>query len=574
MTANIDKQLELNSLIEYSQLINTNLNQEFILGHILLSIMGKMLITKGMVLTNDNRINSPENSYIIKASKGVDKKLSGLSIVTEFPKEPYFELSAIENPSTFLADNGFNFFFKIYFINKLVGILCLGNKISRNSIDKNEFIFIETMLNISAPAIENSMKFDEITRLNNSLSSQLQQLKSLFELSKEFNSNFQDREKIVKLLRYSLLGNFGVKDLVIFSKFRSEDYYIIHSEKSIVLDTKLSEELAGIKEAEIIDNSNLSPLRKLLFENNINLLIPISSNNKVETIVCIGHKLNKTEFTLSDIQFLESIVNLSVISIDNSLLFDEYTEKLKIENELNIAREMQIALLPKSLPEAKGYDLYAVNYPASQVGGDYYDIIKLSDSEFAFVIADVSGKGTPASLLMSNIQSAVHSYLKLYNEDFDIQNVTEKLNELIFQNTTPEKFITFFWGILDTSSGNFTYINAGHNPPILFKKDGSETLSSGGLMLGVLDSGINYDIGTVSIKKDEVLVLYTDGVTEAVNSGKEEFGEPRLMQSVSDNFGYSSKIILDEIVSAINDFAVGTKQFDDITLIVLKKKSG
>ncbi|MCX6160613.1 MAG: PP2C family protein-serine/threonine phosphatase, partial [Ignavibacteriae bacterium] len=112
------------------------------------------------------------------------------------------------------------------------------------------------------------------------------------------------------------------------------------------------------------------------------------------------------------------------------------------------------------------------------------------------------------------------------------------------------------------------------NPPILFKKDGSETLSSGGLMLGVLDSGINYDIGTVSIKKDEVLVLYTDGVTEAINSGKEEFGEPRLMQSVSDNFGYSSKIILDEIVSAINDFAVGTKQFDDITLIVLKKKSG
>ncbi|MCX6160696.1 MAG: SpoIIE family protein phosphatase, partial [Ignavibacteriae bacterium] len=412
MTANIDKQLELNSLIEYSQLINTNLNQEFILGHILLSIMGKMLITKGMVLTNDNRINSPENSYIIKASKGVDKKLSGLSIVTEFPKEPYFELSAIENPSTFLADNGFNFFFKIYFINKLVGILCLGNKISRNSIDKNEFIFIETMLNISAPAIENSMKFDEITRLNNSLSSQLQQLKSLFELSKEFNSNFQDREKIVKLLRYSLLGNFGVKDLVIFSKFRSEDYYIIHSEKNFVLDTKLSEELGSIKEAEIIDNSNLSPLRKLLFENNINLLIPISSNNKVETIVCIGHKLNKTEFTLSDIQFLESIVNLSVISIDNSLLFDEYTEKLKIENELNIAREMQIALLPKSLPEAKGYDLYAVNYPASQVGGDYYDIIKLSDSEFAFVIADVSGKGTPASLLMSNIQSAVHSYLK------------------------------------------------------------------------------------------------------------------------------------------------------------------
>lgn len=566
----IKKQIELNSLIEFSQLINSNLDLDFIFGNILLSIMGKMMISKGMFMVKLQ--NKGKNSFLISSVKGLKKEYKNKEIEFEFPNNSIFGIEDLSNDKNIFKENNFYFFFKVFFANKLLGVLCLGKKIGNDKITKEETIFIETLLNISAPAIENSLKFYEIKILNGNLSTQINQLKSLFELSKELNTNFQDKDKIIKLLNYTLLGNFGVKDLLIFSKFRSDKFYILNRHNNFDINDKFINALEEIKEPVIITDVQDNYALDVLINKNFKLLFPIKNNGKIESIVCLGSKLNKKEFTDEDLEFLESILNLSVISLDNTVLFKEYLEKQKIESELIIAREMQVALLPKELPEINNFEISAVNIPALQVGGDYYDVIKLSDTKFAIVIADVSGKGTPASLLMSNIQSAIHSFLKLYDENiFDISDVTKKINELIYENTTIEKFITFFWGILDTEINTFTYINAGHNPPIHVLKNNLSLLDKGGLMLGVLGEDVQYESGEVYLDENSVLLFYTDGVTEAVDKNDDEFGEERLTKTIQSNADKSADMILNIIKEGIDTFASGLHQHDDITLIVLKK---
>lgn len=351
---------------------------------------------------------------------------------------------------TFFIKNKINFFFKIYFDRRLLGVLCLGDKFvnSDNSLSKRDVIFIESLLSISASAIENSIRFNEITNLNSNLSTKIRQLNSLFELSKEYNSVLLESSKIVRLLGYTLRGSFAVKDFFILN-FSSDKIEFLSESKIDLTDDEIRF-LSEIKHNYKTDEVKLEKLQEKLSSKEIILLVPIFNHGKLSNIVFLSEKLNKLDFTNEDLNFLESVLNLSAISIDNSVLVKQYLEKQKIEKELNIAREIQLGLLPDVLPEMSGYDLHALNIPARFVGGDYYDVIKLNESECAFIIADVSGKGMPASLLMANIQSAVHSFLSIYSDsNLELTEVTAKLNSIIYDNTASDKFITFFWGILN-----------------------------------------------------------------------------------------------------------------------------
>ncbi|HAY34537.1 MAG TPA: hypothetical protein DCY06_10415 [Bacteroidetes bacterium] len=311
-----------------------------------------------------------------------------------------------------------------------------------------------------------------------------------------------------------------------------------------------------------------------MFSKGFELYIPTIINNEIDSIICLGKKLSKNPYTAEDIEFLESIMNMSLISLHNYFLFQEYLSKQKIESELIVAREIQIALLPNKIPETKDYKISGLNMPALQIGGDYFDVIKLTEDKLVLVIADVSGKGTPASLLMASIQSAVHSYLKLYKEgEFNLAKVTEKINELIYENTSSEKFITFFWGILDNKENTFEYINAGHNPPLLLKNNEFRELTEGGFIIGILDVEMNYEIGKVHLEKDDLIVLYTDGVTEALDINNEEYGETKLKEVIFSEKSKSPKEIINSIKDSLLEFSENMPQYDDITIIVLKKIS-
>jgi sigma-B regulation protein RsbU (phosphoserine phosphatase) len=566
------KLLELNSLIEFSQLINSNLELEFILGNILLSIMGRMLITKGMVLIKTNS-DRTKDCYKISSAKGIPATEINKNIDCNFPGEPVFKIEDINEPHPVLKENKFSIFFKIYFNKKLLGILCLGKKPGSRYLEKNEIIFIETLLNISSTTIENSLKFTEIKNLNKQLNEKITKLNSLFELGKVFNSNFQSIEETIKLLRYTLLGNYGIKDLIIFSKYRADAFYILSKNTSIEIPQEYLICLNELKTRILLEPEHKNNFLKFLFKKDFQLVIPVTSQrNEITSIACLGKKLNNTDYSDADIEFLESIINLSVLSVENSILLKESIEKQALENELNIAREIQLELLPNSIPEIKGYQVSAVNKPAMHVGGDYFDVLKLTDSQFALVIADVTGKGTPASLLMANVQSAVHSFLKFFeDEHFNLIDVTQKINEVIYSNTSSEKFITFFWGILDIIDGSFNYVNAGHNQPLLFRNNEIIYLEEGGLMIGIMESGFSYQSGKINFISGDVLVMYTDGVIEQNDSDQLEFGEERLISTVTNSINESTNFLLNSILNSVENFGYGMKQFDDQTLIILKK---
>ncbi|HQY51477.1 MAG TPA: PP2C family protein-serine/threonine phosphatase [Ignavibacteria bacterium] len=570
------KQLVLNSLIEFSQLITSKLDLNYILNNILLSVMGKMLISKGVVLL---KTEGTDNIYKVKAAKGINLSLIDTFIEAKFPKLSVFSFNEIPENDVFVNEHKFEYYFKIYFQNKYLGILCLGKKLNTSDLSNNDIIFIETMLNISASAIENTIKFEEVSNLNNSLNNKVRQLNSLFELGKEFNSSFIDKENIIKLLNFSLLGNFGIKDFVILSRDNKDKFVIVKDNKNLEIEKfDLYNLLSGddipkiLKKTIVINEDSTIPFIKYLFEKDFELFIPTIINNKIDSIICLGKKLNKKPFSEEDIEFLESIMNLSLISIHNYFLFQEYLSKQKIDSELIIAREIQEALLPDKIPEIENYEIAGMNDPALQIGGDYFDFIKIAEDKLVIVIADVSGKGTPASLLMASIQSAVHSYLKLYEEgNFDFAKVTEKINELIYENTSSEKFITFFWGILDSKENTFEYINAGHNPPQMLKGNKFIELTEGGFIIGILDIPMNYEIGKVEMGKDDIIVFYTDGVTEALNIKDEEYGETNLKNVILYEKNNSPAVILDSIKNSVLEFSKNMPQYDDITLIVLKK---
>lgn len=572
------KQLELNSLIEFSQLISSKLDLKYILDNILLSTMGKLLISKGIVLIRSDQ-TADGNAFIVEAVKGLDQSLLGQSMPVNFPKLPVFNMEDFETDEGFFSESSLNYFFKIYFQNKLLGVLCLGRKLSNTPLTNSEIVSIETMLNISASAIENTIRFNEVRSLNSDLNNKVRQLRSLFELSKEFNSNIIDKESIIKLLSFTLLGNFGIRDFIIYSRDSSNNFVLVKDnrkpadfnpdpEEAFPYGTTMAERKKTVRIAESVECTFF----RMLGEAGYELVIPTVINGEVEDIICLGGKLSKLPYSDSDIEFLESIMNISLISIRNSMLFKEYLEKQVMENDLKIARDIQKALLPGEVPEIKGYDFAGMNLPAKHIGGDYFDIIRLNECKTAIVIADVSGKGTPASLLMANIQSAVHSYMKIYEENtFDIASVTAKINEMIYENTMPEKFITFFWGILDCRQNRLQYINAGHNPPFLFTGKGLQKLDKGGFMIGILDTGVEYEVGEALFETGDTLVLYTDGVTEAQDSNGNEYGEEKLEEVCRLHLKESSENIMKAINNSITCFTAGTAQYDDITLIVAKK---
>lgn len=560
----INKQLELDSLIEFSQLINSKLELDFVLGNLLLNIMGKMLITKGMFL-----LHKGNNRYVIANVKGLGTVAKGDEISIEVPKLPIFTAYDIKETDNLLISNGFMFFYKVFFATKYLGILCLGNKATNNPPDRHEEIYIETQLNIAAPAIENSLQITQIQQLNKTLTLKVRDLETLFELSQNFNTSFFQIEVALKTMKYVLLGTFGIQDFAIVTDTEEKGFRIVDQTKSYTFDDSILRLLFQTGKISFLDQD--TEWAKQLMDQGFALILPIQSSNKKKTTFLLGRKLNNTPYTQDELSFLNSVANIASISIDNSFLFQEYLKKQQLETEIKFAHDVQKALLPESLCSIEGFDVAGITIPAREIGGDYYDLIKITDNKFAFVIADVCGKGIPASLLMANIQSIVHSYLQIYSDaTYDIVDFTEKINKIVCDNTSTDKFITFFWGILDTKDDSFSYVNAGHNPPIMLHNDQISYLTTGGLLLGVIKEGIKYESEILTLVKDDVLVFYTDGVTEASDSDGNEFGEERLINLLRVNRHLPTKEILNNIVAAIKDFS-GDFQADDITLIVLKK---
>ena len=246
----------------------------------------------------------------------------------------------------------------------------------------------------------------------------------------------------------------------------------------------------------------------------------------------------------------------------------------QVQRELDLAHEVQLRLLPSRPPSVSDLDLSFVYQPARVVGGDYYNFVPLTSERLGIVVADVAGKGLPSALLMASLEGLVHNAPELCREDLSC--FAKSLNTSLFELTDNNRYATAFFGVVDRAMGTFEYVNAGHNPPLLFRSSRSggprvESLDHAGLPLGMFAKSV-YEHRRVPLCEGDVLVLYTDGVTDAQNSAGDAFGEDRLRETVADALTLAAAEISDHIRKRLEDFVGVTPPFDDITLMVIKRK--
>jgi len=284
----------------------------------------------------------------------------------------------------------------------------------------------------------------------------------------------------------------------------------------------------------------------------------------------LGAKFNQRELNTENIEYAFFVSKFSRGAIENAVLINRLIESKRMEHELNIARDIQLSLLPQSVPKLKNFDLSVIYEPIYEVGGDYYDILKKrKNNELPILIADVEGKGLSASLLAASSQAILHSLNELYM--FEPGKFITKANSLICQFTKGKRFITLFWMLVNDSKQSITYVNAGHVEPLLISKDNVRRLSKGGFLTGFTEEA-QYEKETVTMKPGDLLVTFTDGVTEVENKEGEEFGEDKMIEFLQKNSHLPVDELTASLFQAIKDFSQNRKFRDDFTLILLKAK--
>jgi len=284
-------------------------------------------------------------------------------------------------------------------------------------------------------------------------------------------------------------------------------------------------------------------------------------------LVYLDTRLHASSFGEDDLRIVTALANVAAAKIANVRLLEESIEKRALEKDLKVAAEIQKSLLPAAPPAVPGYDVAGSNRPSRTVGGDYYDF-GMDHGRLLFALGDVAGKGTAAALLMTVLRAAVRGHWG----DGSAAEAMVRINRTICQNVTEGKYVTFFLARLDPPSGKIGYVNAGHNPPVLIRADGTvELLTEGGMVLGLFET-VPYAEGVAELRSGDTLLVYSDGVTETYNPAGEEFGESRLMALAVARRALGAEALQAAILAELERYAEGVRANDDRTLIVLKRR--
>ncbi|OGF66891.1 MAG: hypothetical protein A2Y62_01480 [Candidatus Fischerbacteria bacterium RBG_13_37_8] len=269
-----------------------------------------------------------------------------------------------------------------------------------------------------------------------------------------------------------------------------------------------------------------------------------------------------------DAEILQFISHAAAISIEKAILHQQIIEKKYIENQLKLAQTVQLCLLPITPPNLENYEIASLNIPDFNVGGDYFDYIELPNGKIGIVIADVSGKGIPAALIMATFRASLRTQMQYQT---DIPHIVQNVNRFLYESTSPETFVTTVFGILEPSTGIFTYTNCGHPPPLLFRKNGTiEHLACGGLILGFI-ADITFKSETVQLSKQDLLAFFTDGVIEFGEESGQELGSAGLAQLISSHIHQSTPQMIESLVKNTKILSNGHVHHDDFTIMILRR---
>ncbi len=392
------------------------------------------------------------------------------------------------------------------------------------------------------------------------------ELNSLLEITQAINSNLPEAS-LYKIYHFTLLGNLKVKKLAMYvfeEGWECKLSFGINARKIPVLSAAYQQLLI---EKNIEENEG--------FWSEFQMVFPVLHKEKLLAVVFLGsQEAHQTEQGAShNLTFIKALTNIILVAIENKKLARRQLEQEALRKELEIARQVQTFLFPKNLPHLENLQLEATYIPHKNVGGDYYDYLELSNGKFLMCIADVSGKGIPAALLMSNFQAALRMIVR---KTYDLREIVYELNRQIMFNSNGENFITFFMTIYDSNAAMMSYVNCGHNPPILFTASGYQTLEEGTTVLGMFENLPFMNVGKVKNLHDFIFFGYTDGLTETFSEAEEEFGHERLLMALSDIRTRSLAGIHEAVITALEGFKGKEAYRDDITMLsckVMSKKS-
>jgi phosphoserine phosphatase RsbU/P len=566
------ERFDLRALLETSRLLASSLEVDFVLGSLLLTTMSKLMVTRGVIFLDDPLAGGLR----VQAVKG-RFPAGGLEqgTLARF-HVPDGIVEGEEMPAELRA-HGMALLLPVTYHDRKIGVVALGPKATREPFEEAEKQFIESLVHMSATAVHNAWVVEELQQANRELGHKVQQLNTLFDLAQGFTAA-PDVERSARLLTLTLMGQFMVRQFVVLLRADgvSGTLDIAASRDAHGLEADLLARLASLQRLLILDEeapAEYDPLRQRGFA----LALPLRMQDTTRGILLLGQKANRQPYDADEVDFLSALGQLALTAIENARGVEARMQNQRMEEELRLARGIQERLLPQELPRLAGAEIAAINLASQVVAGDYYDALAIDGDRVLLAVADVSGKGLPASLLMANLQACLHVLAASVGAgDVDLPTATTRMNRVIHRNTSLTTFITFFWGIFDARDGTFSFVNAGHNPPLLLRAESGtvETLDDGGVLLGVL-ADVTYDCGTTRLAPGDMLVLYTDGITEAwsATDRDDEFGEERLVDVLRENQTGHAADAVTAVRAAVKAHTAEGPLDDDFTLLVLKRSS-
>jgi sigma-B regulation protein RsbU (phosphoserine phosphatase) len=429
--------------------------------------------------------------------------------------------------------------------------------------------------------LERNSSFDRIERENQRLRAAVEELSVLNDIATAVSST-SSLEHIIELIVHKCIKHLKVEQatITLLSNAETETPFrtIIRGADTShqMVPFRLDAELTGwmLKNQKPLLVNDLKSDSRFQFKDRSDypirsiLSVPLVLKGRMIGLLNLFNKRTDGGFTEADQRLLGIIASQSAQTIENARLYTEEQNLKLMQEEMRLAYDIQMNLLPKEPPKIGGYDIAGMSIPAKAVGGDYFDFLSLSGDRLGFCLGDVSGKGMPAALLMANLQATLRGQINICTSP---RECLERSNTLLFKSTDADKFATLFCGVLDYRNHRLTYSNAGHNYPFLFTSAAEpKRLSVGGVVLGCLEE-FAYKEESLPVSHRDVLLIFSDGISESTNAADEEFGEERIARILLNNRERTATQIIDAIVHEARHYSGDAPQRDDMTLLVIKR---
>jgi sigma-B regulation protein RsbU (phosphoserine phosphatase) len=555
---------ELISLLDLSTTLNSSVSGEAVLDAALEIVMRELQVQRGALF-----VRREDGAFEIRASRGLPP---GMRATLAFGTPPK-DLTILGPEDEAHLRNGLALLCPIHRRERLIAVLGLGPLPEGRAYGAEEHGFLRSVAACAASSIENGLIHDELRRVNQQLTVKVFQLHNLFDISRELAGGFEE-EAIQSLVTTTVMGHFVVSRCALYLMgplglaLAHERGVRRDAERAPIPPDEARADLQQLVGPRLVAELADGPLRHRLEEARMALAVPLAGAMQVEGVLAIGERASRAPFTEEDRDFAETLARQALAALESARLNRLRLEKLRQDHELQVAHQIQRSLFPARLPEVPGFEVAAESRSCHEVGGDAYDWIPLGDDRLALVIADVSGKGTPASLLMAS----VHAYVQALAGTAAPDLMIARLNRFLFANTETSRFVTLFYAELDARSRRLLYVNAGHIPPYRVSRDGRVSrLTEGGPALGIL-GGESFEVGQLELEPGDTLAMVTDGVTEANSPDEREFDDERVCEVLRTLSAGSASAILEGLVKSVTEWTGGTSFTDDLTALILKAR--